>query len=252
MKSKVSNQNIINEAVVIGTKATIPADFKEHLEISLKNKLIKESFSMKKLILGSLTLLTFGLLFAFVYTTYLTKPSVNNNYDTVTVTDPTKDYENGDGSMGSKLAVDDYNSISEAQNSLSFTVLKPKDTLGSSLARVQTERTFDGSKSSGLYLTFVKGSELHFKLAQRKMSESDFYTPEDAQKVSVNIDGSSIDAYYNIFEPTDIDPNSELMLYEESDPVMSSLTLYYKGLYIEVTEFGSLSVESMKRILESI
>lgn len=251
MKNNVNEKQIIEE-LVLSSSYPVPQDFKSNLQNSLKNKLSRSRFSMKKLLIGGISLLSLSLVAALVYTTYFTKPVAD--YDKVEVVLKDQDSnDSGDAAMGMKLAVDDHDSLSAAQNSLKFTLLKPTVVLEGKLARIQTARTFDGSKSDALYVTFAKDGESYFKVAQMSMDKDNYSVPTDATEVELDIAGEKVDGYYIKYEPMDIDPNSEAALYEgEIEPVRGAISFYYNGLAIEVSEMGELSKDNLVTVVESM
>lgn len=251
MNNKVSEKQIVEE-LVLSSSYPVPQDFKANLEDSLKNKLIGSRFNMKKLLIGGISLLSLTLVAAFAYTTYFAKPVAD--YDKVEVALKDQDTsDSGDASMGMKLAVDDHDSLSSAQNVLKFTMLKPAEVLEGKLARIQTARTFDGSKSDALYVTFAKDGESYFKVAQMAMDKENYSVPTDATKVELNVAGETVNGYYIKYEPVDIDPNSEAALYEgDIEPVRGAISFYYNGVAVEVSEMGKLSKDNLIAIVESM
>jgi hypothetical protein len=251
---KRSRYNLV-ETIITEKAAVMNAASKAELEERLLDSLSGEShinlffFKMnKKLMLGVLGVFALAVVSGGVYMAVQNKVVVAK-YDKVEAQAPESD--SGDAAM--KIAVDDHESLSDAMESLSFTPLNLSRILDGKLAAVQTARSFDGSKSDYLYLTFVKedGKEF-FNMTQSKMSQADFIKPEGGQEVSLNIDGESVTGYYVQYDNSAIDPNSEMALYEQVFVADSSLSLYFNGLYVDISEYAGLTVEDMSAVAESL
>jgi hypothetical protein len=255
MRSKESRQNTV-EVLISGYNRPIDPAFKSKLERKLLDSLDKGSyinlffFKMNKnlmfVLLGLFVLMGVS---AGVYMYTLQNGQEVAMYDSVEA-DPAASSDSGDSAM--KIAVDDHSSISEALDDLTFTPFDMSRILDAQLASVQTVRSFDGSKSDYLYLSFVKNGESYFNLTQGRVSEENFIAPENAQEVDLNVGGDSVTGYYVKYDNSDIDPNSEAYLYEGVFFADSSLSFYLDGIYVEISEYAGLTLSQMESIAESL
>jgi hypothetical protein len=255
MKSKGGRYSLV-ESIISDSNIRMDAQFKSQLEKKLTDSLNERSyinlffFKMNKQIM----LVVFGILVvgAVIAGTYLATGNQKQQlaqYNQVEADIP-DDSNSTDAAM--KIAVDEHESLSDAKEALTFTPLNLTRILGADLAGVQTARTFDGSKSDYLYLTFVKNGDSYFNLSQSKINASDLVQPEGSEDLELNVDGEMVRGYYIRYDNSDIDPNSEMYLYEGVFAADSSLSFYIDGIYVDISEYAGLSREDMKAIAESI
>ncbi|MCC7289788.1 hypothetical protein IT417_00855 [bacterium] len=255
MRKKVDNKKIIESMVMEGGQ--VRQEFRQGLEQELLQKLDSKPAYINLFLLNMSSLikvlglaLLFGVAGIFTYNYLYPQGKVVqiSSYDQVVAQMPVN--PNADASM-SKIAVDEHNSISTAALALSFTPLKPIKVFGGELASVQTSKSFDGSKSDSMYLTFVKNGDIFFRLSEMKQDVADFYVPEEGTKVPLTFGGDSVDGYIVKYDKNDIDPISEQALYGEVLPASTSIVLHHDGLFIEVTHFGGLTDGELKELVES-
>jgi hypothetical protein len=255
MKSKDSRYSLV-ESIISDSDIRMNAQFKSRLEKKLIISLDKGPYinlfflkMNKKLMLGALGLFVLVAVFTGVYMATMQKGQEVAQYNEVEADIP-EGSDSGDAAL--KIAVDEHESLSDATEALTFTPLNLTRILGADLAAVQTARTFDGSKSDYLYLTFVKDGDSYFNLSQSKINASDLVQPEGAEEVVLNVGGEMVKGYYIRYSNSDIDPNSEMYLYEGVFAADSSLSFYIDGIYVDISEYAGLSREDMKSIAESL
>lgn len=246
MKQNSIDENIIIDVLIENSSAGLDLTTKKRILNKLNIKL--RNNNMKKYIFGSLSFLTLVLGGLFVYNTYLNKPQVNIVNEVVAQLNQSNNNA-GDASM--KIAVDDHSSLSAAQEVLKLTILRPSEVKGGQLAQVQTAKTFDGSKSDSIYTTFAKDGDMYFQLNEVVTNPENLYKPEVATKVTLNVNGKSVEGYYVKYEETDIDPNSEMALYGGTS-AKSELSFYTDGVHVSFYEFGKLSQQDLIDIANSL
>lgn len=247
---KRSRYSIV-ESMIADSTVSMDSAYKSQLEKKLMDSFEGSYLNLfffkmnKKLILGLVAVLGVGVI-SYLYSQ---QKSDLVAYDKVQ-TSIENSGDSGDSAM--KIAVDEHESFSAAQKVLSFTPFKLSEVLDVQLAGVQTARSFDGSKSGYLYLTFARGGDSYFNITQGAVALSDFFKPEDPQEVDLFIDGENIVGYYVKYHNSDIDPNSEQALYDAVFAADSSLSFYKDGVLVDVSEYAGLSLSQLREIAQSL
>ncbi len=252
---KVSSEKIIETLI---TNSTIDnSKYKRDLESELVERFSKRSyinlifFNMQRYS-KYLVVLTVLLFSGLVFYQYNSSKVLVAQYDSVTATLPKAD-EGDQMVSGMKLATKQYDSISEAQQDLDFTILKPADVFDGALSLVEIPETFDESIANAVYLEFAKSDEQFLRIAQTKMDKGDFYISPTSTKVQLTIDGENVEGYYEEYDMFIMDEYSEDAVYlGGGSPVRGILIFYYNNLSIEVSEYGDLSMEQLVQIAQSI
>lgn len=245
MKNNINNKEII-DCLTINSINGLSKTEKDNLLNKINNKF--RNNNMKKYFgygLGFLSLVLVGM---YLVNTYMLKPTPQA-VDKVIAVLENKGNNAGDSAM--KIAVDDHDSISKAQEVLSFEVLRPTEVFGGQLYSVQTAKTFDNTKSDHIFLNFAKDNDIYLNINESKIEPANQYVPEKYEKVELNINGTKVVGYFEKMEVTDIDPNSEQALYGGTSS-KSSLTFYVNGVSVLISEFGKLSKENLVQIANSL